>query len=48
MYINVKTKPLYIPQAIRKDILYIKDIINDKNEFLTHAELNRKYATNLT
>jgi hypothetical protein len=46
--INANENPLYNVQAIRKDIIYIKDILTNQNEFLTHVELNRKYATNLT
>jgi hypothetical protein len=42
--INVKGKPLYCNQSMRKGILYISDIFTPEG----HMTLNRKFGTNMT
>jgi hypothetical protein len=46
--INVKGKPLYCNQSMKKGILYISDIYTPEGNMLDHIELNRRFRTNMT
>jgi hypothetical protein len=47
-HISANKTPIYIPLAIRNNILYVKDLLDDHNEFLSITDLNRKFTVNLT
>jgi hypothetical protein len=46
--VSANASPLYIRQAIRKGIMYVKDLLDDHNELLSQTDINRKYTTNLS
>ena len=45
-YITVNKKLIQWHSWLKHGILKVADILNDKGEFLTHEEINRKYTVN--
>jgi exonuclease III len=45
--ISANNNPLYMNHAMSSNLLYVKDLLNDRNEFLNQADLNRRHSTRL-
>jgi hypothetical protein len=46
--ITVNNAPLWSETCIQHNVKYIKDILDDNNDFLSHVDINRRYNTRCT